>query len=115
MVHDVFPFAVLIRFWLQFQYYGYPGKHGSESSLAASPKIISKNIANTSKPAWRRLETIEIVSRSYRNRIEIVNHQRIEAGRIPEIISVRIVSKSYKKVFLETAVSRHSGRHKCGV
>ena len=35
----VFPFFT--RFWLRFQY-GYAGKHGSESSSAASPKTISK-------------------------------------------------------------------------
>ena len=61
------------RFWLRFQY-GYAGKHGSESSSAASPKTTLKNIANTSKPVlgggWRR---IEIVSNSYQNRIEIVS------------------------------------------
>ena len=106
----VFPFTILIRFWLRFQY-GYAGKHGSESSSAASPKTYqkpSKDIKTSLGGGWRRIETksyqnrneivsksnqhrIKIVSKSYPNRIHSVNHINIVTGRIIEIIS-----KSYR-------------------
>ena len=116
----VFPFTILIRFLLRLQY-SYPGKHGSESSSAASPKTYQKPIANTSKPVpgevgdvsrsyQNRNEIVsksyrnryEIVSKSYPNRIHIVKHIKIVTERIIEIISkpYRHRKNSYSRKWL---------------
>ena len=102
----------MIRFWLRFQY-GYAGKHGSESSSAASPKTYQKpseHIKTSPGGGWRRIEIVlksyqnrnEIISKSCQNRIKIVfkpypnrkpyqNRIKIVTGRVLEIIS-----KSYR-------------------
>ena len=70
-----FPFTILIRFWLRLQY-GYAGKHGSESSSAASPKTYqkpSKHIKTSPGGGWRR---IEIVSKPYPHRKPYQNRNR---------------------------------------
>ena len=81
---------ILIRFWLRFQY-GYAGKHGSESSSAASPKTYQKPSKDIKTSPGGGLETyrnrVKIVTKSYRNRIKIVS--KSYQNRI------KIVSKPY--------------------